>query len=396
MTVTGALGGALKQLVPVAVAVALVSAAQAQSDVKITTTKTATAGTVRAELYYQTETFSNPLGDRYYYQPRLRLIRSGRTIFDEALPTSGKDARLVDILGPEVRDLDGDGEPEVFMKIIPDRMQPGSTLIYRYRPASVRYVLESRPHDEKLEISRRLETRRVATTKNVQAELAFTEDSLVEGEVRLKLSRNGQLLLDSPLSLDDKEDLIASVDGPAVLDLDRDGEPEVMVNVFSRGAYCCAYSIIYHYVPNRKTYARLQHGWKNYRNQAALREIDKKPGVKFVSGNEDFSGEFGPYAISGARPLQIWSFRRGRLQDVTRSYPKLIRADAQNWWNEYHQEKSDWYKNKMPLTAYLADLHLLGEGRAGWRQVRQAYQAEDRREFFRQLRQALKKYGYSQ
>ncbi len=330
MTVSGILSGARQKLGLAAVALVLAGAAHAQSDVKITTTKTAMAGTVRAELLYQSDTFPKPLGDRYYYQPRLKLSRNGRMIFDEPLPIPGKEARLVDILGPEVRDLDGDGEPEIFMKITTDRTQPGSTLIYHYDAASGRYSLEVRAYDEKLEISRKLETRRVAAAKNVQAELTFTEDYMVEGEVRLKLSRNGQVILDSPLSLDDKEDLIAAVDGPAVIDLDLDGEPEVVLNVMSRGAYCCAFSIIYHYVPGRQTYGRLQHGWKNYRNQADLRYIDKIGGVKFVSGNEDFSGEFGPYAVSGARPLQIWSYRRGRLEDVTRNYPELIRIDARH------------------------------------------------------------------
>jgi hypothetical protein len=391
------LTGALKKLVMAAVvAGVLLSPAHAQPDARITITKTVAAGTVRAELSYQSESFSNPLDEQYYYQPRLKLSRNGRMVFDEPLPTGGKDARLVSILGPEVRDLDGDGEPEVFMKIAPDWKQPGSTLIYRYSPATVQYVLESRPYDEKLEISRKLETRRVATSKNVQAELAYPEDLFVDGEVKLKLSRNGQPILNRIMTLDDKEDLIASVDGPAVIDLDRDGEPEVMLNVMSRGAYCCAYSIIYHYVSSRKTYARLQHGWKNYRNQAVLQDIDQDGRLEFVSANEDFSGEFGPYAMSAASPIQIWRYRQGRMQDVTRRYPKLIRADARKWWNEYGQEKSDFYGQQMPLTAYLADMYRLGEGPKGWQQVRQVYQAEDRREFFRQLRRALKKHGYIQ
>ncbi len=116
---------------------------------------------------------------------------------------------------------------------------------------------------------------------------------------------------------------------------------------------------------------------------------------EFVSRNEDFSGEFGPYAISGASPIQIWRYRQGRLQDVTRRYPQLIRKDADAWWNAYAQKESDWYHSQVPLAAYLADMYLLGEGAAGWQRVRQIYLEEDRQEFFQQLRKHLKKHGYA-
>jgi hypothetical protein len=117
--------------------------------------------------------------------------------------------------------------------------------------------------------------------------------------------------------------------------------------------------------------------------------------LEFVSGDEDFSGEFGPYAVSGAAPIQIWRYSKGQLQEITRRYPNLIRKDAQHWWLEYHQKKSDWYHTSFPLAAYLADIHLLGEGQRGWQQVRQVYQAKDRQEFFGQLRRELKKHGYA-
>jgi hypothetical protein len=49
----------------------------------------------------------------------------------------------------------------------------------------------------------------------------------------------------------------------------------------------------------------------------------------------------------------------------------------------------------IPLAAYLADMHMLGEGGKGWKQVQQAYHGDDRQEFFRQLRRELKKHGYA-
>jgi hypothetical protein len=113
-----------------------------------------------------------------------------------------------------------------------------------------------------------------------------------------------------------------------------------------------------------------------------------------VSGNENFSGEFGPYAITGARPIQIWRYHQGRMRDVTRRYPKLIREDAQTWWREYHDQSSGWFGSPVALAAYLADKFMLGESATGWEDVRRVYREEDRQEYFRQLSRALRTHGY--
>jgi hypothetical protein len=386
----------------------LAAPAKAQMEKMITTTRTAALGQVRGELSYQEKIFSNPLADWRLYQPRLKVIREGQTVLDEPLP-AGQDAEFRQIDGPEVRPLEGGGEPEILLKIGAVDKHPGALLIYRADPASHRYAASRQAAAEKVEVANKVETRRVVRTKNLQAELSFPEDIMVTGQVNLKLIRDGKTFSEIITLGEDEE--IAQVEGPALIDFDRTGEPEVVLNVSSRGAYCCAYTYIYHYVPARYTYALLKHCWTNYRNQARLRDIDKDGGPEFVSRNEDFSGEFGPYAVSGAAPIQIWRYSQGRLQDVTRRYPDLIRQDAQHWWQEYQQKKSDWYHQPMPLTAYLADMCLLGEGQQGWQQVRRASFSPDslsgtfdevldrnvknRQEFFALLRRQLKKHGYA-
>lgn len=186
----------------------------------------------------------------------------------------------------------------------------------------------------------------------------------------------------------------------------------MVLNVGSRGAYCCSFTLIYHYDPARQTYALLKHGWGNYRNLPTLKDLDKDGVPEFVSRNEDFSGEFGPYAVNGAAPIRIWRYSKGQLQDVTRRYPALIRRDAEHWWQEYQKKDSDWYHHPQPLEAYLADMHLLGQGQQGWQQVRRASlpassltgtfddalnrALKNRQEFFAMLRRQLKKHGYAQ
>ncbi len=376
-----------------AVAALLATPAQAQMEKMITTTKTASLGQVAAVLSYQEATFSNPLADWRLYQPRLKVIRDGQTVLDEPLP-AGQAAAFRQIDGPEVRPLPGGGEPEILLKIGAVAQEPGALLIYRYDPATQHYVLSQQADAGKIAVSTKVETRRVVRSKNLEAELSFPEDIMVTGPVNLKITR-GRETFSASVTLGEDEN-IAQVEGPALIDFERTGEPEVVLNVSSQHAYCCSFTFIYHYVPAGNTYALLKHGWSNYRNQASLQDLDKDGGLEFVSRNEDFSGEFGPYAVSGAAPIQIWSYQQGRLQDVTRRYAGLIRQDAQGWWEAYEHKASDWHHQPMPLTAYLADMYLLGEGLKGWQQVRQVYQAKDRQEFFGQLRLELKKYGYAQ
>jgi len=365
-----------------------------QSHATITTVKTASSENVRAELSYQEPIFPNPLAEIYLSELHLKLIRKGQVALDEMLPVEAG-AKVYSLGGPEVRDLDGDGEPEVLLNIRAKIEQFSFTLIYRFDPSSSRYTREQRPLDEKLQASNQATVTRTATSSNIRAELSYNEDILIEDIPHLRLVRQGQILLNQSVKLTGRDPgVIGSVDGPAVRDLDGDGEPEVILNVLERGAHCCAYSFIYHYLPTQKRYARLDHFWTNYRNTPELKDLDQDGKLEFVSGNEKFSGEFGPYAITGARPIQIWRYRQGRMQDVTRRYPKLIRKDAQIWWHAYHETRSDWFESPVALAAYLADKCLLGESVAGWKDVRQDYRDEDRQAYFRRLSRALRAHGY--
>jgi hypothetical protein len=390
------------------VSVLLAAPAQAQMDKMITTTRTAALGQVRAELSYQETTFANPLADTRLYQPRLKVIREGLTVLDEALPGVGPEGvRQID--GPEVRPLKGAQEPEILLKIGEMDQPPGALLAYRHDPATKRYAASRQEDTGKVEVANKVEIRRVARAKNLQAELIFPQDIMVTGQVNLKITRDGKTFPEI-VALAEGED-IAAVDGPALISLAKQREPAVVLNVGSQGAHCCSSTFIYHYVPARRTYALLKHCWGNYRNLATLKDLDQDGVPEFVSRDEDFSGDFWAYVMSGAAPLQIWRYSKGKLEDVTRRYPALIRQDAQHWWQKYQKKGSDWYHRPQPLAAYLADMYLLGKGQQGWQQVRQASlspssfsgtfdevlnrDVKDRQEFFALLRRQLKKHGYA-
>lgn len=108
----------------------------------------------------------------------------------------------------------------------------------------------------------------------------------------------------------------------SVVDLDRDGEPEVLFDLYTGGAHCCLYTMFFRFAAG--TYVRHVHSWGNpgYR----LRDL-------------------------GADAARIWRF-----------YRKAVRRRA--------------YPNGL-LPAYLADQYLVGKGTAGWARVRKAVGRRD-------------------
>ena len=143
-------------------------------------------------------------------------------------------------------------------------------------------------------------------------------------DLRLRLTRNGQELfhetvpkLQGNAPHSDSKSLI-------VRDLDGDGEPEVLLTLNWNGNGCCSWSRIYRY--ERGTYVPLHHFWGDGGAEPVVRDLDGDGLPELRSFDDRFSHK---YVYRGtARPLQIWSYRKGRLRDVTRRYPDLVSRDA--------------------------------------------------------------------
>jgi hypothetical protein len=375
----------------------------AQSLPLITTTKIAESTgaasvRVRAELSYESEMFPHPYADTFIRKLRLRIMR-GQEVSHDAAPPAPPSLNVRDVAGMEIRDLNGDGESEVLLSLSTTE-ESSFILVYRYDPAARRYNAAPPPSGEQLEVASKLLTMRDVTRGAVRVRLSYEQEIFIESEPLLELTRGGRVRLSEKLSLGD-DNMIAGVDGPEIRDLDADGEMEILFNIMSRGAYCCAHSVIYRYEPRRATYSRLQHDWSNYRNVANLDDVDGDGTPEFVSANEDFSGEFCPFVCAGAAPIQIWRYQQGRMLDVTRKFPLLIRKDAEGWLSIFNDRNNDFYGSHVALAAYLAGKHLLNEGVDGWRTVRRVYHPTKdsgfpaRSEYFETLRRALRENGYT-
>ena len=136
-----------------------------------------------------------------------------------------------------------------------------------------------------------------------------------------------------------------------VVDLEADGEPDVVLGLFSGGAHCCFIDQVFSYDPGTATYTKTEH---NFVNAGADLEILGGRFV-FLSANNAFYYEFTDYADSGA-PIQIFRFKHGFFLDDTRSYPALIRKDAAQWWTGFTHDYSN---GEGLIAAWAADEYLL-------------------------------------
>jgi hypothetical protein len=214
------------------------------------------------------------------------------------------------------------------------------------------------------------ETRTTTTPAGeVRAELTYDKVSDFEyKDVRIKITRAGAVLLDALVPEPCKDCGVAPAGGgdptnPSLrlTDLDANGEPEVLVDLFTGGAHCCSFTQIYGYKPATNSYGRTKGSWYDY--GYTLRDLDGDGSPELESADWRFAGAFAAYAASGA-PVQIWKYGNGKLNDVTRGFKSQIKSDLKQWVKLYKKIRKD---PDVPdvrgfLAAYAADKYLLGQG----------------------------------
>ncbi len=147
--------------------------------------------------------------------------------------------------------------------------------------------------------------------------------------------------------------------------LDRDPAPELVFDFFTGGASCCSVSRVYDERGGR--YRETQRNWTRI-GYSVIRPARSQAPI-FRTGDGNFICALAACAFSPV-PIQLLSFRAGRFVDVTRSYRRLVRRDLAKQWRSIQQLKRRRFEITGGLAAWLADKHLLGEGRHGWVVVR--------------------------
>jgi hypothetical protein len=197
------------------------------------------------------------------------------------------------------------------------------------------------------------------------ATLSYRSSTAGNGEpyskLRLSIARQGVAVLERPV------DAILcgrlcwpNVGIPAnpvlrIADIEHDGSPDVILNLYSGGAHCCAITQVYRYDPGTQTYSIVQHDFADpgYYLQALGGGT-----YVFVSADDRFAYAFASFAFSGL-PVEIWSFARSRFVDVTRHYPARVAADAARQYHAYLANRSQGL-GLGDIAAWAADEDLLG------------------------------------
>ena len=146
-----------------------------------------------------------------------------------------------------------------------------------------------------------------------------------------------------------------------VVDLDADGEPEVLVDIYTGGAHCCALTEILRF--DATTYAPVESSWGNIGYE--LKDLDGDGRPEFVTADDAFSYAFASFAGSFHPPLVLDYdvTAKGSFRDVTRRFPALARKNAKDALHTLARARRQHFETLGPVAAYVADLYLLGRGR---------------------------------
>ena len=176
-----------------------------------------------------------------------------------------------------------------------------------------------------------------------------------------------------------------------VRDLDGDGEPEVLVKLYSGGANCCLSSLVYTYRPATNTYTSAYRDFGRY--GFTVKELNRRAPVELVTADIRFSGAFGTVTADQRAPVQILQFLKGRFVDVTRANPVSLRKDLRQLRRDYPRYVKAKANRRGILAAIVADQLLLND-RDGVVRTFQRIEMIYGNEFSDRLKKFLARRGY--
>lgn len=155
-----------------------------------------------------------------------------------------------------------------------------------------------------------------------------------------------------------------------LLDLDRDGNAEVITETFSGGAHCCTTTLIYTWRGGR--FRKLDFGPVQGAG-LGFEDLDGDGTVELISRDQSFYYAFSSYA--GSRPpSMIFSLRNGQLVDTTRNYTRFLRSELNQMFRALEEVRAQGITEINGILAgYVAQKALLGEFESGWRFMLERY-----------------------
>jgi hypothetical protein len=182
--------------------------------------------------------------------------------------------------------------------------------------------------------------------------------------MHLTIAQSGSVLYDAPVQSETCGTYCApgatgtKASSVQVIDLDHIGQPNVILSLYTGGAHCCSVQQIFTFDPGTMTYGETEHDFGN--SGARIEDLNHDGHFEFVTADNGFAYEFTDFAASGL-PLQILTFTGSRFQDVTDSYPALIRKDAASWLKAFKSTARQHYADSVGvIAAWAADEYRLG------------------------------------
>lgn len=228
--------------------------------------------------------------------------------------------------------------------------------------------------------------------------------------LNVTIDRAGMRLVDEPIAENCPQCWPVSggsddIDSVQVRDLDSDGEPEVLFDLYTGGANCCFVTIVWRYIEESNSFLMkvLKPGGSfGYR----LKDLNHDGAPEFISQDYRFAYKYGAN-VETPRPLRIWNWDKGRLVNATQGYPGRAAKEAASLYREYLKIRKQKETNvRGIIAAYVADEYSAGRGKIGWRRVLAAFRRGDLnkqrqydvgpygRAYLRSLRSFLGKLGY--
>ena len=212
-----------------------------------------------------------------------------------------------------------------------------------------------------------LATTQTAQSGDVAATFTFSGSYPNFTGLQLTIAQQSSVLYDAPVV----SKLCGAYCAPAspsgktssvhVLDLEHDGQPDVLLDLYSGGAHCCWIEQVFSFDPGTMTYAMTQHDFGDPGEEVV--DLRHNGHFEFLTADDSFAYEFTDFAASGL-PIQILTFSDRHFANVTRRYPKLVTRDAARWMKAFNGMSKQHYSDSVGVVAaWAADEELLGHAK---------------------------------
>jgi hypothetical protein len=178
-------------------------------------------------------------------------------------------------------------------------------------------------------------------------------------DMKLTVTRAGVTAFDAPPAVEGCEAPYCAPGGAAadgssvrVADLDGDGEPEVVIGVYTGGAHCCTVAEVLRW--NGSGYTATTRDFADYGF------VIDDHGI-FVTGDQRFAYAFASFADSPF-PVRLLTYAAGTWKDVTAKHPETLRTEAARLRKDYMKRRNGTRALGL-LAAWAADEYRLGHQR---------------------------------